>query len=166
MSETLESAGFSRPKSHAAIKSVALATFADTPERLDDRLGRLESRIDWLQEGMCALFARLSRKIKAQFSAQHDEINAQLDAQREEIKALRASQAEDMKGLRQSVIRIEQNVNQLSISVDELKQNLLEHHDKVVAFHFTVIDYMLTFTAFLFGAAAGLRVAIAAQQFL
>ena len=43
MSETLESAGFSKEKSNAVIKSIALAmeTFAVTPEMLDERIDRV-----------------------------------------------------------------------------------------------------------------------------
>ena len=43
MSETLESAGFSKEKSNAVIKSIALAmeTFAVTPEMLDARIERV-----------------------------------------------------------------------------------------------------------------------------
>ena len=50
MSETLESANFTRDQSDAFIQSVALAmkTFAVTPEVLDDRLGKLRS--EWKQD--------------------------------------------------------------------------------------------------------------------
>ena len=50
MSETLESANFTRDQSDAFIQSVALAmkTFAVTPEVLDDRLGKL--RREWKQD--------------------------------------------------------------------------------------------------------------------
>lgn len=43
MSETLESAGLSKEKSNAVIKSIALAmeTFAVTPEMLDERIDRV-----------------------------------------------------------------------------------------------------------------------------
>ena len=66
MSETLESSGFSRPKSNAVIESVALAmeSFAVTPELLDDRFGKLDNRIDTLREEMYALFAAQAGDIK------------------------------------------------------------------------------------------------------
>ncbi len=50
MSETLESANFTRDQSHAFIRSVALAmgTFAVTPELLDDRLNKL--RGEWKRD--------------------------------------------------------------------------------------------------------------------
>jgi len=66
MSETLESSGFSRPQSNAVIESVALAmeTFAVTPELLDDRVSKLDDRIDTLREEMYALFAAQAGDIK------------------------------------------------------------------------------------------------------
>ena len=50
MSETLQSANFTKHQSDAVIESVALAmqTFAVTPKLLDDRLGKL--REEWKQD--------------------------------------------------------------------------------------------------------------------
>ena len=59
MSDTLESAGFSRPQSNAVIESVALAieAFAVTPEVLD-------ARIDGLRDEMNARFAAQDEEIR------------------------------------------------------------------------------------------------------
>ena len=60
MSDTLESAGFSRPQSNAVIESVALAmeAFAVTPEVLD-------ARIDGLRDEMNARFAAQDEEIRS-----------------------------------------------------------------------------------------------------
>ena len=92
MSETLESAGFSRPKSNAVIESVAMAmeTFAVTPELLDDRVGGLRSRFD------------------SRFNELESRFDSRIDRFREETKEQFAAQAEDIKALRQSMKQLEQ----------------------------------------------------------
>ena len=128
MSETLESAGFSRPKSNAVIESVALAmeTFAVTPELLDDRFGKLDdrfskldNRIDTLREEMYALFA----------------------AQREEMMALLAAQAGDIKDLRQSV--------------DMLKQTMFDFQQSVMRYMMVFTLLLLGAVVGLFGTIIG-----------
>ena len=74
MSETLESANFTRDQSDAFIQSTALAmkTFAVTPALLDDRLSKLslELRREWKQD----------------LKESKDDTIRRLDEQKEQIK--------------------------------------------------------------------------------
>ena len=139
MSETLESAGFSRPESNAVIESVALAmeTFAVTPELLDDRFSKLDDRFSKLDDR----FSKLDDRI----DTLREEMYALFAAQREEMMALLAAQAADIKDLRQSV--------------DMLKQTMFDLQQ-------TVMRYMMVFTLLLLGAVVGLFGTIIGQIFL
>ena len=143
MSETLESSGFSRPQSNAVIESVALAmeTFAVTPELLDDRIGRLKSRIDSRIDGLESRIDKLDSRI----DGLREEMYALFAAQREEMMALLTAQAGDIKDLRQSV--------------DGLKQTMFDLQQNVMR-------YMMVFTLLLLGAMVGLFGTIIGQIFL
>ena len=88
MSETLESAGFSRPQSNAVIESVALAmeTFAVTPEILD-------ARIDGLRDEMNAQFAAQGEDIK-NLSKSVDRLEERVDRLEMKISAIEQSMLE------------------------------------------------------------------------
>ena len=143
MSETLESAGFSRPKSNAVIESVAMAmeTFAVTPELLDDRIGGLRSRFD-----------NRFNELESRFNSRIGRLDSRIDRFREETNKQFAAQAEDIKDLRQSVKRLEQ-------AMFELKDTMFE-------FKNTLVRYMVGFTLLMLSAVAGVFGTVIARTFL
>ncbi len=85
MSETLQSANFTKHQSDAVIESVALAmqTFAVTPKLLDDRLAKL--REEWKQD----------------LKGHKDDINARLDYLKEDSN----QRLDDIQDLQRSLLR-------------------------------------------------------------
>ena len=101
MSETLESAGFSRKQSTAVVKSVARAmqTFSVTPEVLETHFSRHSGEVSRMfsdhKDEMLALFTSHKDETLALFTNHKDETQQALSDHKSEMKQLFAEHKAD-----------------------------------------------------------------------
>ena len=141
MSETLESANFTRDQSDAFIQSMALAmkTFAVTPQVLDDRLDNLsgELRREWKQD--LAGVSNLLQEHKNESNRRFDSLTKSLDEHKKDsnrnFDSLDARLGEHKNETNQRL----DEIPKLRDSIDELKNSMHELQR-------SVMNYFLGFT--------------------